>query len=143
MPSTTPQDQDQVRQDSSGRWQRLHQALTRYLSARLQLLAEEARLAGRSIATAIAGFAIAAGLALVAYLLLVTSLVALLVHQLEWSVALAALVVGGAHLLLASLLALLAWASLRHCNKWFAHSINELAADREAFTRSDDSHPSP
>jgi len=145
MPSSTPNDRDDrasAPARARARWQQLQQALTRYLEARFRLFAEEARLAARSIAAAVAGIAIAAGLSLVAYLLLITSLLALLVHRLEWTVALAALVVAGGHVLVAGLLALTAFFLLRRSNKWFSHSLNELAADRKAFTRSDQNDPS-
>lgn len=144
MPSATPHGHDgRAGAPARTRWQQLPQAVARYLEARWQLFATELRLAGRSLATAVAGIAIAAGLSLVAYLLLITSLVALLMHRLDWSLAFAALIVAAGHLLLAALLALVAFLLLRRCDKWFAHSINELAADREAFTRPGRNAPPP
>jgi uncharacterized membrane protein YqjE len=101
----------------------------KYLSARGLLLGIEAREALRHASLVIAWLAIGAVSVLAGWLLLVTSLVGVLSHHLDWSWVTATAVVGAAHILVALSAAFVTWKRVTTA-RWFADSLNELNKDR-------------
>lgn len=108
---------------------RLATPVFKYLAARGLLLGIEAREALRHASLLIAWLAIGAVAAFAGWLLLVTSLVGVLTHYLEWSWVTATAIVGAAHILVALTAALVIRKRLTTA-RWFADSLDELKKDR-------------